>query len=162
MQAMSSERIFQFNSKTMTRYFEDFSVGQICRGGPIAVDADDIKKFAAAFDPQPFHLDEAAASQSFFKGLAASGWQTASLTMRMMVESLGVAGHFIGVEIEDMRWPLAVRPGDRLRVEAEIAEVRALRTRQDYGLVKLKVTTLNQADQPVQQMHATTLIGRRS
>ncbi len=149
------------NTEIITCHFEDFSAGQIFRGESIAVSADDIKRFAAAFDPQPFHLDEAAASQTFFKGLAASGWHTAGLTMRMMVEALGVAGHFIGVEIEEMRWPLAVRPGDTLRVEVEIAEVRALRSHPDYGLVKLNVTTLNQADQPVQQMRATTLVGRR-
>ncbi|HEX4019729.1 MAG TPA: MaoC family dehydratase [Acidobacteriaceae bacterium] len=146
----------------MTRYFEDFSVGQIFRGGPVAVDATGIKEFAAIFDPQPFHLDETAATQTFFKGLAASGWQTAGLTMRMMVEALGVAGRFIGIEVDQMRWPLAVRPGDLLRVEVEIAEMRPLRSRPDYGLVKLKITTLNQADQPVQHMRTTTLIGRRS
>lgn len=142
-------------------YFEDFSVGEIRRGGPLAVDAADIKAFAAMYDPQPFHLDEAAAAQSFFRGLAASGWQTAGLTMRMMVDALGVAGRFIGVEVDEMRWPLAVRPGDVLRVEAEITEMRPLRSRPDYGLVKLKVTTLNQSNQPVQHMRTTTLIGRR-
>lgn len=145
----------------VNRYFEDFSVGQTCRGGPVFIDAGDIKAFAAKFDPQPFHLDELAAAQGFFKGLAASGWQTAALTMRMMVQALGAGGHFIGVEVDDLRWPLAVRPGDTLRVEVEIAEMRSLRSRPDYGLVKLIVTTTNQAEQPVQHMRATTLIGRR-
>ncbi len=145
----------------MTRYFEDFSAEQIFHGGPIVIDAEGIKEFAATFDPQPFHLDESTATQTFFKGLAASGWQTAALTMRMMMEALDVAGHFIGIEIEEMRWPLAVRPGDILRVEVEIAATRPLRSRPDYGLVKLKVATLNQGDQSVQQMLTTTLIGRR-
>jgi acyl dehydratase len=145
----------------VNRYFEDFSVGQTCRGGPVPVAASDIKAFAAKFDPQPFHLNELAAAHGFFKGLAASGWHTAALTMRMMVQALGVGGHFIGVEVDDIRWPLAVRPGDTLRVEIEIAEMRSLRSRPDYGLVKLRVTTTNQAAQPVQHMRATTLIGRR-
>ncbi|MGA7525476.1 MAG: MaoC family dehydratase [Acidobacteriaceae bacterium] len=143
------------------RYFEDFSVGEVHRGGPLVVDADMIRAFAAQYDPQPFHLDEAAAALSFFHGLAASGWQTAGLTMRMMVDALGVAGRFIGLEVDEMRWPLAVRPGDVLRVEIEIVEMRPLRSRQDYGLVKLKVTTLNQLDQPLQHVRTTTLIGRR-
>lgn len=146
----------------MDHYFEDFSVGQIFHGGPVAVAAADIKKFAAAFDPQPFHLDEAAAANSFFHGLAASGWQTAGLTMRMMVESLGVAGRFIGMQVDEIRWPLAVRPGDSLRVEIEIAHTRPLRSRPEWGLVKLSATTTNQAQQPVQHMHSTTLIGRRN
>lgn len=145
----------------MDRYFEDFSVGQIIHGGPVEVSADDIKKFAAAFDPQPFHLQEAAAAESFFHGLAASGWQTASFTMRMMVEALGVAGRFIGIEVDQMRWPLPVRPGDSLRVEVEIAHMRPLRSRPQYGLVKLSATTFNQAQQAVQHMRTTTLIGRR-
>ena len=149
------------DNATKTRYFEDFTVGQIFLGGPVAVDAADMKEFAAAFDPQPFHLDEAAAARTFFHGLVASGWQTASLTMRMMVESLGVAGRFIGVKVEEMGWPLAVRPGDVLYAEVEIAEMRSLRSRPEFGLVKLKVTTTNQAHQPVQHLHATTLIGRR-
>lgn len=136
-------------------------MGEVHRGGPIAVDAAEIKAFAALYDPQPFHLDEAEAASGFFHGLVASGWQTASLTMRMMVEALGVAGRFIGLEVEEMRWPMAVRPGDVLRVEIEIVEVRPLRTRSDYGLVKLKVTTLNQTEQPVQHARTTTLIGRR-
>jgi acyl dehydratase len=146
----------------MTRYFEDFTVGQTFHGGPVVVDAKTIKEFASMYDPQPFHLDEAAAAQTFFQGLAASGWHTAGLTMRMMTEALGVAGHFIGVEVDQLRWPLAVRPGDVLRVEVEIAEMRPLRSRPEYGLVKINIVTLNQADQPVQHMQNTTLIGRRS
>ena len=143
------------------RHFEDFSLGEVHRGGPVVVDAAGIRAFAVQFDPQPFHLDETAAASGFFHGLVASGWQTASLTMRMMVDALGVAGRFIGVEVEQMSWPLAVRPGDVLRVEIEIIEMRSLRSRPDYGLVKLKVTTLNQRNQPVQYARTTTLIGRR-
>lgn len=146
----------------MTRYFEDLSVGQTFHGDPVSVDASAIKEFAAKFDPQPFHLDEAAADRGFFHGLVASGWHTACLTMRMMTETLGVSGRFIGVEVDEMCWPHAVRPGDVLRVTVEIAEARPLRSRHDYGLVKLKVVTLNQADQPVQHMRVTTLIGRRN
>ena len=152
-----------FHDGMDVRYFEDFAVGQRFRSnGTVTVTADDIKAFAAQFDPQPFHLDEDAALASFFGGLAASGWHTAALTMRLLVDSdMRPAGGTIGAGGEEMKWPLAVRPGDVLRVEAEVLEVRASRSRPDIGIVKVQLTTFNQADQPVQMTRPALVVLRR-
>jgi acyl dehydratase len=144
------------------RYLEDFAVGQTFGSGRVTVDADQIKAFAAAFDPQPFHLDEGAARQTFFKGLAASGWHTAALTMRLLVESdLKPAGGVIGAGFDEFRWPLPVRPGDELRVESEILEVRPSRSRPDQGLMKVRTTTLNQRGEAVQIQVGNLVVPRR-
>ena len=112
------------------RYLEDFAVGQIFSSGRLRVTQEQIKAFAAEFDPQPFHLDEAAAQKTFFKGLAASGWHTAALTMRLLVEGeLKPAGGVIGAGFDEFRWPKPVRPGDELRIESEVLEVRPSRSR---------------------------------
>lgn len=132
-------------------YLEDFAVGQKYGSGKLRVDAAAIKAFAAAFDPQPFHLDEAAARDSFFTGLAASGWHTAALTMRLLVESsLRPAGGIIGAWADELKWPRPVRPGDELEVESDVLEVRPSRTRPGQGFVKVRATTLNQQREPVQ------------
>ena len=102
------------------RYLEDFAAGQTFRSGCIRIEADRIKRFAAEFDPQPFHLDERAASESMFGSLAASGWHTAALTMRLLVEGdLKPAGGIVGAGFDELRWPRPVRPGDELRVESD-------------------------------------------
>src|SRR6266852_4262698 len=101
-------------------YLEDFAVGQKYGTERLRVDAEAIKAFAAAFDPQPFHLAEDAARASFFQGLAASGWHTAALTMRLLVDSgFRPAGGIIGTRADELKWPRPVRPGDELHVEAE-------------------------------------------
>ena len=111
-------------------YFEDFAVGQTYRSETHVVDAAAIKAFAVQFDPQPFHLDEETAKPTFFRGLAASGWHTAALTMRLMVTGgLPIAGGIIGAGFEEMRWPRPVRPGDTLRVEVEVLDLRPSRSR---------------------------------
>jgi acyl dehydratase len=127
------------------QYLEDYAVGQTFGGlARIRIDRARITSFAAEFDPQPFHLDEAAASGSIFKGLAASGWHTAAATMRLLVESdLRPAGGIIGLGFEEVRWPRPVRPGDELRVESEVLEVRPSKSRPDQGLIKVRGTTLN-------------------
>ena len=133
------------------RFFEDFEVGQKFHSGAYEVTAEAIKAFAEQFDPQPFHLDEEAAKKSHFKGLAASGWHTAAIVMRLLVTSdLKIAGGTIGGGAEDLRWPRAVRPGDGLRLEAEVMEKRRSRSRPDLGIVKVRLTTVNQANEPVQ------------
>src|ERR1700758_4251690 len=107
------------------RYLEDFVVGQTFGSGRARVTTEEIQAFASKFDPQPFHLDEAAAQQSFFRGLAASGWHTAAITMRLLVESeLKPAGGVIGAGFEEFRWPKPVRPGDELHIESEVLDVR--------------------------------------
>jgi acyl dehydratase len=145
------------------RYFEDFTPGQVYAGTTRArVELKRIKSFAAEFDPQPFHLDQDAAGASLFKGLAASGWHTAALTMRLLVESeLKPAGGIVGAGFDELRWPLPVRPGDELRVECEILEVRALKSRAGTGIVKVKTTTLNQRGDAVQVAIGNLLVLRR-
>ena len=120
------------------RYLEDFAVGQTFGSGRVRVDKERIKRFAAEFDPQPFHLDEDAARDTIFRGLIASGGYTAALTMRLMVEGdLKPAGGIIGAGFEELRWTLPVRPGDELRVESEVLEVRQSKSRPNQGLVKV-------------------------
>ncbi|MGZ5121075.1 MAG: MaoC family dehydratase [Burkholderiales bacterium] len=144
------------------RYLEDFHVGQIFGSGTLRVDAESIKRFAAEFDPQPFHMDEDKARDSMFRGLAASGWHTAALTMRLLVSSEAKpAGGLIGAGVEALRWPRPVRPGDVLRVESEVMEVRPSNSRPEQGLIKLQTTTLNQNGEPVQIFVANLLVPRR-
>ena len=147
---------------TTRRYLEDLSPGQKFGSGTRRVELERIKSFAAEFDPQPFHLDEAAAESSLFKGLAASGWHTAAMTMRLLVESeLRLAGGTIGAGVEELRWPRPVRPGDELRVESEVLEVRPSRSRPDQGVIKVRTTTLNQHGEPVQVFVGNLIVPRR-
>jgi acyl dehydratase len=144
-------------------YLEDYAVGQTYRSGRLRVEAERIKSFAAEFDPQPFHLDEEAASQTIFRGLAASGWHTAALTMRLLVEGeLKPAGGIVGAGFDEFRWPRPVRPGDELRVESEVLDVRSSKSRPEQGLIKVRTTTLNQAGEPVQIQVANLIVPRRT
>ena len=143
-------------------YLEDFAVGQKYRSARLRMDGERMRAFAAEFDPQPFHLDEDAARQSLFGGLAASGWYTAAVTMRLLVGSgFKPAGGIIGAGIEEFRWPLPVRPGDELDVEAEVLEVRPSRSRPGQGLIKVRMTTRNQNDEPVQIFVGSLVVRRR-
>lgn len=143
------------------RYFEDYAVGQRFRSPVLRVDAEAIKRFAAEFDPQPFHLDEAAADRSLFRGLAASGWHTAALTMRLCVTSdFRPAGGILGIGGE-LTWLKPVRPGDELRVEAEIVETRESRSRPQHGIVKVRIATVNQHGETVQTFTPTLFVDRR-
>ena len=145
------------------RYLEDFAVGQTYGSGRLRVDVDQIKSFAARFDPQPFHLDDEAAAKSFFRGLAASGWHTAALTMRLLVQGeMKPAGGIVGAGFDEFRWPRPVRPGDELRIESEILEVRPSKSRPEQGLIKARTTTLNQNGEPVQVMVANLVVPRRA
>ncbi len=142
-------------------YFEDIAAGQTYRSPSLRIDAAAIAAFAAEFDPQPFHLDDAAACDSFFEGLAASGWHTAALTMKLcLMTDFRPAGGIIGVGGE-LLWPRAVRPGNALRVEIEVLEIRSSRSRPRQGLVKIRITTLNQTDEPVQTFTPTLFVDRR-
>jgi acyl dehydratase len=134
-----------------TRYLEDFSPGQQFGSGRVRVERERIKAFASEFDPQPFHLDENAAQASVFRGLAASGWHTAALTMRLLVESdLEPAGGIVGAGFDELRWTLPVRPGDELHLMIEVLEARPSKSRPEQGVIKVRTTTLNQNDDPVQ------------
>ncbi|MBI1220171.1 MAG: dehydratase [Rhodobacteraceae bacterium] len=142
-------------------YFEDLAVGQCFASDTHNVDTDQIKAFAAEFDPQPFHLDEEAAARSFFGGLAASGWHVAALTMRLLVTStLPIAGGIIGAG-GDLSWPRPTRPGDVLRVTAEVLEIRPSRSKPDRGIVTVQVATLNQDGDVLQALTARLLVFRR-
>lgn len=144
------------------RYLDDFAVGQTFGSGRLRIDEQRIKSFATEFDPQPFHLDADAASKSLFRGLAASGWHTAALSMRLLVESeIKPAGGIIGAGIDELRWPRPVRPGDQLRVESEILEVRPSKSRPEQGMIKVRTTTLNQNDEPVQIFIGNLVVPRR-
>ena len=143
-------------------YLEDFAPGQTYKSGTLRVTPEDIKRFAGEFDPQPFHLDDDAAAKSFFGGLAASGWHTAALTMKLLVAgSLKPAGGIIGVGFEEFRWPRPVRPGDELHVESEILEVRPSKSRPRQGLIKVKTTTYNQDGEAVQVFVGSLVVPRR-
>jgi len=145
------------------RYLEDYAVGQTFGSGRLRVDREQIKTFAASFDPQPFHLDEEAARASIFGGLAASGWHTAAMTMRLLVESeLSPAGGLIGAGFDEFRWPKPVRPGDELRLVSEIVDVRASKSRPTHGIIKMRTTTFNQHDEPVQVLVANLVVPRRA
>jgi acyl dehydratase len=145
------------------RYFEDFAVGQTFSSThALRVDKEDIFAFARNYDPQPFHLDEAAARQSIFQGLSASGWHTAALTMRLINDSdFKAAGGTVGLGFDTMRWPIPVRPGDELRIESEILELRPSKSRPDRGLMKVRTRTLNQNGDIVQELTANVMVPRR-
>lgn len=133
------------------RYLEDFQVGQRFTGGPLTVTRDAVLAFAREFDPQPFHLDDAAAQDSVFGGLAASGWHTAAMTMKMLVASgIDPAGGTIGFSAEELRWPQPVRPGDTLTLDAEILDARPSASRPGTGILKVRYRTLNQRGEEVQ------------
>ena len=131
-------------------YFEDFYVGQRFNSiGSAKVTAAEIKEFGQKYDPQPFHLDQTAGEGSFFKGLAASGWLTAAIVMRLRVQSITVAGGMIGAGVEEMRWTEPVRPGDTIRTEIEVLGVRHSMSRPEYGIVRTRTLAYNQRNQIV-------------
>lgn len=143
-------------------YLEDLSVGQRFESGSHTLTAAEIKAFAAQFDPQPFHLDEAAAADSFFGGLAASGWHTAAITMRLNVEGgLPLAGGLIGAGGE-LSWPAPTRPGDTLRVESEVLELKPSQSKPDRGVATVLSRTLNQRGEAVQVLKARLVVFRRA
>ena len=145
------------------QYLEDYAVGQTYSSGKVRVEKDQIVAFAKQFDPQPYHLDEDAALKSPFKGLAASGWHTAAMTMRLMVDGeFQPAGGILGVGFDQLSWLKPVRPGDELRVTSEVLEVRPSKSRSDRGTIRVRNTTFNQNDEAVQTFTANLLVPRRS
>ena len=144
-------------------FLEDIQAGQSFRTGTIRVTLEEIKRFAREFDPQPFHVDEEAAKSSFFSGLAASGWHTAALTMRLIVDApFQPAGGHIGVRLEELGWPRPTRPGDELHAITEILEVRASGSRPGYGWIKVRTTTYNQEDEPVQVYTGNLIVNSKT
>jgi acyl dehydratase len=132
------------------RWFEDFAPGQVLEGGDFTMTEAEIVDFARRYDPQPFHLDHAAARASMFGELVASGWNTAAVAMRMMVDHFFGAGGSMGSPgIDELRWPRPVRVGDRLRLRVTVEDTRASRSKPDRGLVHFRSEMLNQDDQAV-------------
>ena len=142
-------------------YFDDLEPGMKFTTGSLTVTAEEIITFAKQFDPQPFHTDEMAAEQSLFKGLAASGWHTASLTMRLMITSgIPMANGSIGAGVE-INWPTPTRPGDELHVVMEVQQVIPSTSKPDRGIAVVRNRTFNQHGQVVQDMTAKMLSFRR-
>jgi acyl dehydratase len=142
-------------------YLDELHLGQRFLSGTHAVDAGQVVAFAAQFDPQPFHLDEQAAQGTIFAGLAASGWHTAAITMRLLVEGgLPLAGGIVGAGGE-LAWPKPTRPGDILRVESEVIEIKPSRSRPDRGMVTVRSDTRNQRGEIVQTLTAKLVVPRR-
>lgn len=143
-------------------YLEDLALGQTYHSRTYEVTAEEIKDFASKYDPQPFHLDEEAALDTFFGGLAASGWLTASITMRLLVDGgLPVAGGLIGAGCE-LTWTRPTRPGDVLQVESEVIEIAAMPTRPTSGLVTVRSRVRNQYKKVVQIFVARLLVPRKT
>ena len=145
------------------RYFEDFTVGEVQRpSGRVRVTKEDIIAFARQFDPQYFHLDEEAARHSIFGRLVASGWHTAAMTMKLVAGSeYRAAKGTIGLGFDGLRWPIPVFPGDELRIESEVLDMRPSKSRPDRGLIKIRTRTLNQNGEVVQELIANALLPRR-
>ncbi|HEV3198502.1 MAG TPA: MaoC family dehydratase [Bryobacteraceae bacterium] len=142
-------------------YLEDLRVGQRFASGTYGIEASRIKAFAAEFDPQPFHIDESAAEATVFKGLAASGWHTAAVAMRLLVTGgLPFANGLVGLGGE-IAWPRPTRPGDVLHVESEIVEITPSRSKPHQGIVTVRSTMFNQNGEAVYLLTAKLLVLRR-
>ena len=142
-------------------YLDDQHVGQRFTSRAYLMEEARIKEFAAEFDPQPFHLDEIAAEASVFKGLAASGWHTAAVAMRLLVTGgLPFANGLVGMGGE-IAWPRPTRPGDILHVESEIVEITPSRSKPHQGIVTVRATTLNQNSESVYVLTAKLLVSKR-
>jgi acyl dehydratase len=143
-------------------YFDDLVVGRTFGSVTKLVDEGEITTFAKSFDPQPFHLDHEAAVNSVFGGLAASGWHTSAMTMRLLVDSeFRIVGGIVGTGFDEFRWTRPVYPGDTLHLHTEVIERTPSRSKPDQGLVKVRIRTLNQRMEPVQVLLANLVVPRR-
>ena len=145
---------------TTAVYLEDLSAGDTFRSGEHALDEAQIVDFARQFDPQPFHTDDEAARETFFQGLAASGWHTAAITMKLLVQSVPLGGGLIGAG-GSVEWPRPTRPGDVLRVVCRVLEIKPSRSRPDRGMVTMETLTLNQREETCQRLVTQMVVMRR-
>lgn len=155
------EQFIKEERSAIMRYLEDLKAGDRFESTTYSVTEKRILDFAREFDPQEFHLDRAKAEKTIFTGLIASGWHTAAITMRLFVQTLNFAEGAIGLGVDELRWPNPVRPGDLLRVETEIVDLRESRSKPNYGIIRLRNTTKNQRDEVVQTMTASALVRKR-
>ena len=143
-------------------YLEDLKEGDRFGSDTIEVTEESIFNFARQFDPQPFHLDAEVAKTSMFKELTASGWHTAAMSMRLYVTGeFRPAGGSIGLAVDELRWPRPVRPGDILKLETEILDVRRSKTKPDRGIIRIRNVTTNQLGEAVQTFTAFVMVRRR-
>jgi acyl dehydratase len=142
-------------------YLDDLKMGDRFKSEPLNVTEKQLIEFAHKFDPQMFHLSRKRAERTIFKGLIASGWHTAAITMRLFVQTLNFAEGAIGLGVDELRWPNVVRPGDVLTVETEIVDVRPSRSRPGFGIIRLRNVTSNQRGEIVQTMLASAMVPRR-
>ena len=142
-------------------YLEDLKVGDRFKSEPLKVTEKQVIEFAHKFDPQMFHLNCKSAERTIFKGLVASGWHTAAMTMLLFVQTLNLAEGAIGLGVDKLRWPNVVRPGDVLTVETKILRLRRSRSRPNYGIIRLRNVTTNQRGETVQTMLASAMVPRR-
>ena len=142
-------------------YFDDLNVGDRFKSELLNVTEKQLIEFAHKFDPQMFHLSRKKAERTIFKGLVASGWHTAAITMRLFVQTLNFAEGAIGLGVDELRWPNVVRPGDVLSVETEIVDLRPSRSRPGFGIIRLRNVTTNQRGEIVQTMLASAMVPRR-
>ena len=145
-----------------TRHFDDFKAGDRFQSEPYEVTDKQIVAFAREFDPQSFHLDPATAERTIFQGLTASGWHTAAISMRLFVQTMNFAEGAIGLGVDELRWPNPVRPGDILRVETEIVDLRPSRSKPKFGIIRIRNVTTNHRGEVVQTMFASALVARKS
>jgi acyl dehydratase len=145
----------------MIEWFEDLALGMRFKSADKLVTREDIKRFAAEFDPQPYHLDEAAAEKTPLQGLAASGWHTAAIVMRLATDVRPFGPHpLLGIGVDDLRWLAPVRPGDALHIEGEVVELAPSKTK-PQGVVKVKWTAFNQRGEPVYTFTPIGIVPRR-
>jgi acyl dehydratase len=148
-------------SRAPIEWFDDLAVGARFRSADKLVTREEIKRFAREYDPQPFHLDERAAEESAFKGLAASGWHTAAIAMRLTVESRPFGPHpLLGLGVDELRWLAPVRPDDVLHLEGEVIAATPSRTK-PQGTVRIKWTAFNQRGEPVYAFTPIAIVPRR-
>jgi acyl dehydratase len=141
-----------------SRAFEDFPIGTRLQSATIDVTQESIIEFAKQFDPQPFHVDPATAKRTLFGGLAASGWHTAAISMRLFIQTMNVPGGIIGMGVDELRWPNPVRPGDQLRLDIEIIDARFSKSRPGFGIIRIHNVTRNQRDEVVQSFKASAML----
>jgi acyl dehydratase len=146
---------------TMIEWFDDLALGMRFKSGDVQITESDIKRFAAEYDPQPMHLDEAAAAKTAFKGLAASGWHTAAIAMNLAVQIRPFGPHpLIGIGVDELRWMAPVRPGDTLHLEGEVVGLTPSRTK-PQGIVLVKWTVFNQSGEAVYTFTPIAIVPRR-
>lgn len=144
------------------QYFEDFAVGDVFRVGPVALAEADIIEFGRQFDPQPFHIDPAAAAETIYGGIIASGWHVGGVAFRMFIQAGIIAGGSMGSPgVDEVRWHAPVRPGDTVHMVATVLETRPSASRDDRGYVTMQYQVYNQRDENVMSWKGVQIIGRR-